>query len=78
MSSAIQIIGEGVWAEMSREVDVCSGVVLVMGYLLILGPHGGRHHMEEDDGRSHCLTKHVLSSENMQQIEVYTLVLFFS
>lgn len=62
-----QIIGEGIWAETSRQVNVRSGVVLIMGYLLILGSHGGWNHVEQDDGRTHCLTKHVLSSENIQK-----------
>lgn len=64
---ADQIIGEGIWAETSRNVNVPSGVVLIMGYLLILGSHGGWNHMEQDDGSTHCLTKHVLSSENKKK-----------
>lgn len=61
------VIGEGVMAEMFRKVNVCSGVVFIMGYLLVLGSHGGWYHVEQDDGRTHCLTKHVLSSENKQK-----------
>lgn len=61
------VIGEGVTAEMSRKVNVHSGVVFIMGYLLVLGSHGGWYHVEQDDGRMHCLTKHVLSSENKQK-----------
>lgn len=51
--------GQGVRAEATRGVG---RIPLGVGQLLVVGLHGGRHHVEHDDGGAHGLTEHVLGS----------------
>lgn len=56
--------GQGAAAQRVR-AEAARGVGRVslgVGHLLVAGFHGGRDHVEHDDGRAHGLAKHVLSS----------------